>query len=50
METTEQNQTERRFADKKTLAQRYAVSERTITNWMSAGLLVFDQNPACRAL
>jgi len=41
METTEQNQTERRFADKKTLAQRYAVSERTITNWMNAGLLVF---------
>ncbi len=40
METTEKNQTERRFADKKTLAQRYAVSERTITNWRSAGLLV----------
>ena len=39
METTENNQTERRFADKKTLAQRYAVSERTITNWRSAGLL-----------
>ena len=37
METTEKNQTERRFADKKTLAQRYAVSERTITTWMSAG-------------
>ena len=57
METTEQNQTERRFADKKTLAQRYAVSERTINNWMSAGLLVaikirrllrFDV-PACDA-
>jgi hypothetical protein len=40
METTENNQMERRFADKKTLAQRYAVSERTINNWMSAGLLV----------
>jgi hypothetical protein len=39
MQTTENNQTERRFADKKTLAQRYAVSERTITNWRSAGLL-----------
>jgi hypothetical protein len=40
METTENNQTERRFADNKMLARRYAVSERTITNWMNAGLLV----------
>jgi hypothetical protein len=41
METTNKTQTDRRFADKKTLAQRYSVSQRTITNWMSAGLLAF---------
>lgn len=33
--------TDRRFADKTTLAKRYGVSQRTITNRMSAGLLAF---------
>ena len=32
---------DRRFADKRTLAERYGVSPRTISNWMSAGLLAF---------
>jgi len=41
METTNQIGTDRRFADKTTLAERYGVSPRTITNWMSAGLLAF---------
>ena len=41
METTNQIGTDRRFADKRTLAERYGVSPRTITNWMSAGLLAF---------
>lgn len=41
METIDQLQTRRRFADKKTLAEHYGVSQRTITNWMGAGLLVF---------
>ena len=41
MQTTDNNPLDRRFADKTTLAQRYGVSPRTITNWMSAGLLAF---------
>ena len=41
MPTTENPQTDRRFADKRLLAERYGVSPRTITNWMSAGLLAF---------
>lgn len=41
METTNKTQTDRLFADKKMLAERYGVSPRTITNWMNAGLLVF---------
>ncbi len=41
METTNQIGTDRRFADKTTLAERYGVSSRTISNWMSAGLLAF---------
>ena len=41
MEITNQIGTDRRFADKTTLAERYGVSPRTITNWMSAGLLAF---------
>jgi hypothetical protein len=32
---------DRRFADKRTLAERYGVSSRTISNWMSTGLLAF---------
>jgi Flp pilus assembly protein protease CpaA len=41
MDTTENPTTDRIFADKKTLAERYGVSSRTISNWMSAGLLAF---------
>lgn len=41
MNGTEITATERRFADKRTLAERYSVSPRSITNWMNAGLLVF---------
>ena len=41
MNGTEITTTDRRFADKRLLAQRYGVSPRTITNWMSAGLLAF---------
>lgn len=41
MNGTEIISTDRRFADKRLLAQRYGVSQRTITNWMSAGLLAF---------
>lgn len=41
MHTIENSKPDRRFADKKTLAERYDVCERTITNWMNAGLLVF---------
>ena len=41
MHTTENPTTDRIFADKKTLAERYGVSQRTITNWMNAGFLVF---------
>ena len=41
MNETETITTDRRFADKTTLAERYGVSPRTITNWMSAGLLAF---------
>ena len=41
MNGTEITTTDRRFADKRTLAQRYGVSSRTISNWMSAGLLAF---------
>ena len=57
MDTTENPTTDRIFADKKTLAERYGVSSRTISNWMSAGLLAFFKNkrvvrfdiPACDA-
>ena len=41
MNGTEITTNDRRFADKRTLAERYGVSPRTITNWMSAGLLAF---------
>ena len=41
MEEIEQPNTGRIFANKQTLAQRYGVSHRTITNWMQAGLLVY---------
>jgi hypothetical protein len=41
MNETEIITTDRRFADKRTLAERYGVSPRTITNWMRAGLLAF---------
>lgn len=41
MNGTEIISTDRRFADKRLLAQRYGVSQRSITNWMSAGLLAF---------
>ena len=41
MRTIENTAPDRRFADKQTLAERYGVSPRTITNWMSDGLLAF---------
>jgi phage terminase Nu1 subunit (DNA packaging protein) len=41
MEKIEQPKTDRLFADKKNLAQRYDVSPRTISNWMNAGLLAY---------
>ena len=41
MQTIDNNPSDRRFADKTTLAQRYGVSPRTISNWMSTGLLAF---------
>ena len=41
MQTTENTAPDRHFADKQTLAERYGVSPRTITNWMRADLLAF---------
>jgi hypothetical protein len=41
MEKVEQPKMDQRFADKKTLAERYCVSRRTISDWMNKGLLVY---------
>jgi len=41
MENNENPKTDRLFADKKTLAERYGVCKRTISNWMNADILVF---------
>ena len=41
MEKMEQPKMDQLFADKKTLAERYQVSSRTISNWKHAGLLVY---------